>query len=727
LVIVGQPPSREYEALVGEAAKCKLAQDDVRFVGFVPDPDLVGLYNACELYVFPSLYEGFGLPALEAMACGAPVIGADASSLPEVIGYPEAMFPADSDAAMSTLMLRALTDEEFRRGLIEHASERTQRFSWESSARAAIDAMEAVVKRPDVPKPASGPGTQDERWNAIARQSATLAPLLRGFSIDANGGRRIAAAQSEGHPLPGRQRQLIVDISYFAQHDARTGIQRVVRNILRELLSTTWGNYRVEPIYFDDEGEFRYARAFVHRFMGGEGQPEPDSVLDAAPGDIFLGLDLSAHIIPQHYEFFDRLRRRSVSLYFLLHDLVPIHLPERVNPGSLKVLQDWFAAISTLADGLCCVSRTVAEEVAEWCDQSRPTRLRPLAIGHFHHGADLDMPVELAGEDSFEDTDLLADRPTFLMVGTLEPRKGNAQVLAAFELLWESGLDVNLAMVGKLGWLMDGFADQLRSHPELRRRLHWFEGIDDKRLGVLYAASSALIFASEAEGFGLPLVEAAGHGLPIIARRLPIFMEVAGEHAFYFEGYAASDLADAIRHWLQLNEQGKAPASVGMPRQSWKQSAQALMRLVLDGAWDCQWRPNPRHWFPVTDGRLQRQVGSLERRILSTDARGGYLIYGPYASLPAGHYRVRVFGEWQGADETSPYLDIVTGQGQHTILHAPLDREAAVAGCLLESHFLIAADVADLETRLFVDASTELRVTGIELLGQAHGADAPAS
>ncbi|MEO6104072.1 MAG: hypothetical protein ABIP44_10595, partial [Pseudoxanthomonas sp.] len=198
-----------------------------------------------------------------------------------------------------------------------------------------------------------------------------------------------------------------------------------------------------------------------------------------------------------------------------------------------------------------------------------------------------------------------------------------------------------------------------------------------------------------------------------------------GEHAFYFEGYAASDLAEAIRQWLQLKEQGQAPTSVGMPRQSWKQSAQALMRLVLDGDWDCSWRPNPRYWFPVTDERLQRQVGTLEHRALSTDGRGGYLIYGPYVNLPAGHYRVRVLGQWQGTQESSSTLDIVTGQGQQTILHAMLALEAAVNGCLLEDSFLLAADVVDMEMRLWVDAATRLRVTGIELLGQSARSDSP--
>ena len=718
LVIVGKPPAREYQALVAVAAGCGLAQDDVRFVGFVPDPDLVAMYNACELYVFPSFYEGFGLPALEAMACGAPVIGADASSLPEVIGYPDAMFPPDSPTAMSAMIVRALTDEAFRRGLIEHGAERTGRFSWERSARVALEAMEARVAQAEAPRADAEADSEQARWAALGRQSAKLAPLFKDLAVEAGVGRRLAAAQSECLPPPGRARQLIVDVSYFAQHDARTGIQRVVRNVLRELLSGRWGEYRVEPVYFSDEGVFRYARAFVHRFMDRAGEPGPDAVLDAAPGDVFLGLDLSAHIVPLHYDYFDRLRRRGVRLYFLLHDLVPIHLPERVNPGSVKVLQDWFGAISTLADGLCCVSRTVAGEVLEWCDQSRPPRLRPLAIGHFHHGSDPDRatPADDDG-DSAADIAALGDRPTFLMVGTLEPRKGNAQVLAAFELLWEAGVDANLAMVGKLGWLMDDFAAQLRNHPERGRRLHWFEGIGDARLNALYDASAALIFASEAEGFGLPLVEAARHGLPIIARKLPIFEEVAGEHAFYFEGYAPWDLAAAIRHWLQLHEAGSAPASEGMPRQSWRDSTQQLMRLVLDGAWDHAWRPNPRYWFPVTDPRLQRQVGTLEHRRLDTDGRGGFLVYGPYARLPAGHYRLRVLGQWHGAEDTDAYLEIVASQGQRLLLHALLVRAEAAGDCLLATNFVLEADVADLETRLFVDARTQLSLDGIELLG----------
>jgi glycosyltransferase involved in cell wall biosynthesis len=179
----------------------------------------------------------------------------------------------------------------------------------------------------------------------------------------------------------------------------------------------------------------------------------------------------------------------------------------------------------------------------------------------------------------------LAARPSFLMVGTLEPRKGHAQALAAFDLLWEQGIDANLVIVGKHGWMVDQLAERLSTHPEREQRLHWLAGISDEMLLKLYAGSSALLAASEGEGFGLPLIEAAQHDIPIIARDLAVFREVAGEHAFYFHGLAPADLAHALADWLALQRAGTAPASTGMPWLTWDQSAQQVLDAVVRGHW----------------------------------------------------------------------------------------------------------------------------------------------
>src|SRR5690606_37409989 len=115
---------------------------DVVMTGFVPEEDLIGLYNLCKLFVFPSWHEGFGLPALEAMQCGAAVIGANISSIPEVIGWHEALFEPRSDDAIAAAIERGLDDEAYRKELIRRGNSQAKKFCWDASAHRAITAFE---------------------------------------------------------------------------------------------------------------------------------------------------------------------------------------------------------------------------------------------------------------------------------------------------------------------------------------------------------------------------------------------------------------------------------------------------------------------------------------------------------------------------------------------------------------------------------------------------------
>ena len=133
LVIAGgkgwldDPLYRQIEALGME--------DQVQFLGFVPDEDLPALYSAALVFAFPSLYEGFGLPVLEAMACGVPVITSSVSSLPEVAGNAALLVdPYDVDA-LTEALARVLDDESLRNDLINKGQLRVQGFSWTAAAR----------------------------------------------------------------------------------------------------------------------------------------------------------------------------------------------------------------------------------------------------------------------------------------------------------------------------------------------------------------------------------------------------------------------------------------------------------------------------------------------------------------------------------------------------------------------------------------------------------------
>ena len=145
VVCSAQPEDRE--RLQKLARRAGLAQDDFLMTGFVPDDVLPMLYNDCSLFVFPSWHEGFGLPALEAMSCGAPVIAANTSSLPEVIGRADALFDPRDRAAMTAAMQRALTDDEYRAELRAHGLEQAKKFSWDASAQRTIAAFETFHAR----------------------------------------------------------------------------------------------------------------------------------------------------------------------------------------------------------------------------------------------------------------------------------------------------------------------------------------------------------------------------------------------------------------------------------------------------------------------------------------------------------------------------------------------------------------------------------------------------
>ncbi|MFS2066407.1 glycosyltransferase [Duganella sp. CT11-72] len=124
------------------AARFRLADDELVLTGFVPDDDLVTLYNLTDLFVFPSLQEGFGLPALEAMSCGAATIGSNNSSIPEVIGRADALFDPTRPTEIAALMQRAVTDGGFHASLREHGLAQARLFSWDASARKTLDAFE---------------------------------------------------------------------------------------------------------------------------------------------------------------------------------------------------------------------------------------------------------------------------------------------------------------------------------------------------------------------------------------------------------------------------------------------------------------------------------------------------------------------------------------------------------------------------------------------------------
>lgn len=144
LVLIGQRapdlPEQEIFAMIRRLA----LEQHVVWTGYVAHEDLPALLNGADLFVLPSLYEGFGMPLLEAMACGVPVACSNVSSFPEVVGDAGLLFDPYNIDSITTTIYRGLTDEDCRISLIARGIQRAAQFSWETTARKTLAVLEEV-------------------------------------------------------------------------------------------------------------------------------------------------------------------------------------------------------------------------------------------------------------------------------------------------------------------------------------------------------------------------------------------------------------------------------------------------------------------------------------------------------------------------------------------------------------------------------------------------------
>ena len=148
LVIAGRLPERDTSFTPDPrrlAREQGIDERFVRFIGFVDEADKPALYRGAVAFIFPSRYEGFGLPPLEALACGTPVVGSDISSIPEVVGDAGVLLPPDDAEGMAGALIQLATDEGFRAELSRRALAQAARFSWERTARETLAAYQDAV------------------------------------------------------------------------------------------------------------------------------------------------------------------------------------------------------------------------------------------------------------------------------------------------------------------------------------------------------------------------------------------------------------------------------------------------------------------------------------------------------------------------------------------------------------------------------------------------------
>jgi len=362
-------------------------------------------------------------------------------------------------------------------------------------------------------------------------------------------------------PSPPARERLFMDMTNTVESGSKTGIQRVVRRIALESVRAGLGL----PVVIENGKLVPYYR-----------HPSLPLTIEPAAGDVLLVLDAAWNNVDVYPSVVDALNASGGKVVVAAYDILPLQYPALFHQNVTRSFRAWREGVLAKACALVAISRATAQAVVDYERQAGRERLPP--IGWWPLGADFDAASAETPSPAVEK--IIAGGPYLLSVGTLEPRKGYAIALDAFEKLWAAGREISYVIVGKAGWNTSALRARIRRHPELGRRLYWLDNADDADLKALYAHARASVNASLAEGFGLPLVEAALHGLPVIASDIGVFREVAGDGARYFDLLDSGSLAQAID--AELASPKIAPKIETI---SWAQSAQALARLIRDEAY----------------------------------------------------------------------------------------------------------------------------------------------
>jgi glycosyltransferase involved in cell wall biosynthesis len=305
--------------------------------------------------------------------------------------------------------------------------------------------------------------------------------------------------------------------------------------------------------------------------------------------DWLLCLELDAGLPAARDEVLDA-RARGMRVAAMVYDVMPVLHPEWFPPEpGISNFEMWLRWILDVADVVVVNSWATAQDVMDYANRQPPQRADRFEI----HILPLGIEPKAAAQ-------IPVDREIghFLMVGTVEPRKGHADVLDAFEELWRHQDDAALTVVGRAGWMVDTLVERMEQLEKKEPRFRWLRAAADAEVDALYARSTAVVMASRGEGFGLPVVEAAAHGCPVVVRDIPVLREVAQDHALYFQA-DASDLASVLHEAMQMAAAGTLPFAPGDGSRTWDHVTADFIAIVQGGRRPvARWAPR-EEWTPV--------------------------------------------------------------------------------------------------------------------------------
>lgn len=561
LLFAGNMPDHHVCRFKQLAREKGLLEDEFLIGGYVSDEELAWLYNLCKLFVFPSWHEGFGLPPLEAMACGAPVLAANTTSLPEVIDLDAALFNPFDAADISNKLRTALIDEEFLSMLRTHGPEQARRFSWDTTATLSIKAWQERLSRHR--RPPEKPSWQQAR----ARHDAMLHQ-----QID-----KIAQVLAN-HGAPCRDQRRIADA--LALNEETTLAHLRSRSLPPKL---TW---RIEGPF-----DSSYSLALVNRELARALDKAGHTVVlhsTEGPGDF----DADPTFLAANPDL-ARMHQREQAISQWDADITSRNLyPPRVADmhSRLNLLHaygweesgfplDWADAFNQSLQGMTVMSEHVRKVMVDH-GVTVPIAVSSLGIDHW---------LRVEPDETYR---LDAKAFRFLHVSSCFPRKGADTLLRSFGRAFRAKDDVTLVIKTFANphnqihqWLAEA-----RNNDTDFPDVQIIEGdYTDEQMKSLYAQCHVLVAPSRAEGFGLPMAEAMLSNLAVITTGWSGQVDFCTEETAWLIDYsfkrAQSHFGLTASVWAEPDEAhlSKLLAQLhGMSAEERQQRTDAGRRLLLD-------------------------------------------------------------------------------------------------------------------------------------------------
>ncbi len=598
-------------------------QNDIFFSGKVPFDQILAYYKIADLFLCMSEHEGFCVPLAEAMSFSVPIVARSAAAVPETLGGAGLLVNGADPAEAARAMDRIVGDAALAEQLRQAGKKRLEDFSYEKTAALFQQYLEQVVKgegldsdtwRPqavgpdgedsgarencrkqglstdvlafeDIPKtaPLAKPPKDSFRhrvkvhvlkpaYNFVAKVSPGAAEAIRiriYHMLQKMKDRKREKMEQQMEVLERTEPGLLVDVTQTARSDAGTGIQRVVNKAFQNLYCAHPNILAVR----DSCGKLITAEKYLRR-MEGSAAEEREKLIEFLDGDKLLLLDSSWEFHKDFSGILTEAHARGIESHGIVYDLFPIQYPELFDSKLfVELFTGWHNMLMQQASSVVCISKTTADVVAAYYEKKKFHRDEPLRLYYFHMGADIAGGTQEARE---EIRSFVRRKTTFLMVGTVEPRKGHAVAVEAFRKLLVNA-DAQLLVLGHNGWKNEEFIRSLKGDERLSQNFLWVKDAADEELRWAYANANALIAASKDEGFGLPLIEAAYFGMPIICSDIPIFREVTQGHADYFKAMDADALAEKLAAWLQAESH---PDSRKIHIYTWQEASEEIMDII---------------------------------------------------------------------------------------------------------------------------------------------------